>query len=147
LQKDDTNLRICGLRNLRICDSGMIPIICWFAICRLQITVFLSNSAYHIYLIHHCFICRLSDLTVSEDAGIEPRTVATLALAVRDLSYNHSARSRTFAVKAKTLPQLFDCVLKNALKKLPEGSVVILGYYFVLRLRQLLLQHVFLPKH
>jgi hypothetical protein len=33
-----------------------------------------------------------SDTTVSEDAGIEPRTVATLALAVR--RSNHSARSR-----------------------------------------------------
>jgi hypothetical protein len=30
-----------------------------------------------------CFICRPSDSTVSEDAGIEPRTVSTSALAVR----------------------------------------------------------------
>jgi hypothetical protein len=29
------------------------------------------------YVIQHCFICRPSDSTVSEDAGIEPRTVAT----------------------------------------------------------------------
>ncbi len=42
-------------------------------------------------VIQHYFICRPSDSTVSEDAGIEPRTVANLALAVR-LS-NHSARS------------------------------------------------------
>jgi hypothetical protein len=27
----------------------------------------------------HCFICRPSDSTVSEDAGIEPRTVETTA--------------------------------------------------------------------
>jgi hypothetical protein len=33
--------------------------------------------------IQHCFICRPSDSTLSEDAGIEPRTVATTALAVR----------------------------------------------------------------
>jgi hypothetical protein len=33
--------------------------------------------------IQHCFICHPSDSTVSEDAGIEFRTVATLALAVR----------------------------------------------------------------
>ncbi len=39
----------------------------------------------------YCFICRSSDSTVSEDAGIEPRTVATLAVAVR--RSNHSARS------------------------------------------------------
>ncbi len=35
------------------------------------------------YCIQHCFICRPSDATVSEDAGIEPRVVATSALAVR----------------------------------------------------------------
>ncbi len=34
------------------------------------------------YDIQHYFICRLSDSTVSEDAGIKPRTVATSALAV-----------------------------------------------------------------
>ncbi len=40
--------------------------------------------------IQRCFICRLSDSTVSEYAEIEPRTVvATLALAVRRT--NHSA--------------------------------------------------------
>jgi hypothetical protein len=43
------------------------------------------------YVIQHCFICRPSDSTVSEDAGIEPRTVATLALTVR--RSNYSARS------------------------------------------------------
>jgi hypothetical protein len=35
-----------------------------------------------IYFIQHCVICRPSDSTVSEDAGIEPRTVATSVLAV-----------------------------------------------------------------
>jgi hypothetical protein len=29
------------------------------------------------YCIQHCFICRPSDFSVSEDAGIESRTVAT----------------------------------------------------------------------
>jgi hypothetical protein len=43
------------------------------------------------YFIQHCFICRPSDFTVSEDARIEHRTVATLALAVR--RFNLSARS------------------------------------------------------
>jgi hypothetical protein len=42
-------------------------------------------------LYQHSFFCRPSDSTVSEDAGIEPRTVATLALAVRRSS--HSATS------------------------------------------------------
>jgi hypothetical protein len=35
------------------------------------------------YYIQHCFICRPSDSTVPTDVGIEPRTVATDALAVR----------------------------------------------------------------
>jgi hypothetical protein len=42
-------------------------------------------------LFNTVFICLPSDSTVSEDAGIEPRTVATLAMAVRRT--NHSARS------------------------------------------------------
>jgi hypothetical protein len=37
------------------------------------------------YFFQHCFICRPSDSTVSEDAGIEPRTVATSALAGQTL--------------------------------------------------------------
>ncbi len=50
------------------------------------------------YDIQHCFICRHSDSTVSEDAGIEPRTGTTTALAVR--RSNHLARSHliSFAV-------------------------------------------------
>jgi hypothetical protein len=32
---------------------------------------------FFMYDIQHCFICRPSDSTVSEDAEIEPRTVAT----------------------------------------------------------------------
>ncbi len=43
------------------------------------------------YDIQHCFICRPSDSTVPEDAGIEPTIVATTALAVR--RSNRSARS------------------------------------------------------
>jgi hypothetical protein len=35
------------------------------------------------YDIQHCFICRPSGSTVSEGAGIEPRTDATTALAVK----------------------------------------------------------------
>jgi hypothetical protein len=43
------------------------------------------------YVIQHSDICRPSDSTVSEDAGIEPRAVATFALTAR--RSNHSARS------------------------------------------------------
>ncbi len=46
---------------------------------------FLSN------IFQHCFICRPSDSTVSADAGVESRTVATLALIVR--RSKHLARS------------------------------------------------------
>ncbi len=38
------------------------------------------------YFIEHCFICRSLDSTVSEDGRIEPRTVATLALALDALT-------------------------------------------------------------
>ncbi len=36
---------------------------------------FFSSS---LYCIQHCLICRPSDSTVSEDAGIEPRTVSLM---------------------------------------------------------------------
>ncbi len=42
------------------------------------------------FFIQHCFICRPSDYTVSEDTGIEPTTVATMPLAVR--SSDHLAK-------------------------------------------------------
>ncbi len=35
-------------------------------------------SSFCSYNIQHCFICRPSDSTVPTDAGIEPRTVATV---------------------------------------------------------------------
>ena len=47
-------------------------------------------------VIQHCFICRPSDYTMSEDVGIEPRTVATLALTT--IRSNHSARSHPMTV-------------------------------------------------
>ncbi len=47
---------------------------------------------FSVYCIQHCFICRPSDSTVTEDAGIEPRTVATSALAVRRTGNNRLAK-------------------------------------------------------
>ncbi len=55
------------------------------------INAVLSNESSHnhkdflfffifVYVIQHCFICRSSDYSVSEDSGIEARTVAPLAL-------------------------------------------------------------------
>jgi hypothetical protein len=40
------------------------------------------------YCIQHCFICCPSDSTVSEDARIEPRTVATSASTARRSDYH-----------------------------------------------------------
>jgi hypothetical protein len=55
-----------------------------------EIIFFISYFFEHIkYLIQHCFIARPSNSTVLDDAGIEPRTVETLALTIR--RSNHSA--------------------------------------------------------
>jgi hypothetical protein len=47
-------------------------------------------------VIQHCFVCRPSDSTVSGDAEIEPRTVATLALTAR--RSNQSAGSHLWLI-------------------------------------------------
>ncbi len=49
------------------------------------VQVVILTTTLHIcaYVIQHCFICRPSDLTEWEDAGTEPRAVATLALTAR----------------------------------------------------------------
>ncbi len=57
---------------------------------RLCFNIFWGIFSFCLYNIQHCFICRPSDSTVPTDAGIEPRTVATSALAVR--RSNHQAR-------------------------------------------------------
>jgi hypothetical protein len=44
---------------------------------------FIFWGVFFSYCIQHCFICRPSDSSVPTDAGIEPRAVATGALAVR----------------------------------------------------------------
>ncbi len=76
------------------------------------------------YDTQHCFICRPSDSTVSEDAGIEPRTVATTALAVRRdnhsaRSHPHSARSHPHSVRshpqsARSHPHSLDLIHNSA---------------------------------
>jgi hypothetical protein len=49
-----------------------------------------------------CFICRPSDSTVSEEAGTEPRTVSTSALAVRRSSYSaHLIHSRVHLIHTR----------------------------------------------
>ncbi len=55
------------------------------------------------YFIQRCFTCHPSDSTVSEDAGIELRTVATLILAVRRFDSDHSARSHPLSARSHDL--------------------------------------------
>ncbi len=57
---------------------------------------------YFQYFIQQCFICPLlgSTVSVSEDAGIEPSTVATTPLAVR--RSNHSAKAHPLEVELQS---------------------------------------------
>jgi hypothetical protein len=84
-----------------VCHDDVSPIegslnVCYWTMCPLDVT-FLRRHVkgffifYFRYVIQHCFIFRPSDSTLSEDAAIEPRTVATLALTAR--RSNHSAKS------------------------------------------------------
>ena len=52
-------------------------------ICIFFLIFFWGDFLFFSYFIQHYFIGRPSDSTVPTDAGIEPRTVATGALAVR----------------------------------------------------------------
>jgi hypothetical protein len=68
--------------------------------------------SFFLYCIQHCFICRPSDSTVSEDAGIEPRTVATMALMARRsslsaISHSQSATYIDHPLSARSHPQNF----------------------------------------
>ncbi len=77
---------------------------------------------FFMYIIQHCFICRPSESTVSEDAGIEPWTVANLTLAVR--RFYHSARSHP-QVQHST-PKLQGTTAENSKKKqiFPEKELL-----------------------
>ncbi len=66
-----------------------------------------ERDNFFMYCIQYCFICRPSDSTVSEDAGIEPRTVATTALAVRRSNLSaksHPQSARSHPLSAKSHP-------------------------------------------
>ena len=57
------------------------------------------------HFFQHCFICRPSDSSASEHAGIEPRTVEILALSI--IRSNHSDRSHLQA-KARGRTEFLD---------------------------------------
>ncbi len=65
---------------------------------------------FFMYVFQHSVICRPSDSGMSEDAGIDPRTAATLALTIR--CSNHSARSHQ---KRSYNPTRLDLIHKEAL--------------------------------
>ncbi len=75
---------------------GLVRVSAWLDWCDLiddvvSVQMLHPQLEFFMYDIHHCFICRPSDSIVSEDAGIQPRSVATTALTIR--RSNHSAGS------------------------------------------------------
>ncbi len=73
---------------------------------------------FSMYRIQHCFKCRPSDSTVPEDAGIDPRTVATSALAVR--RSNHSARSYPRLEQISSTTRLAQISSTDSARSLPQ---------------------------
>ncbi len=54
------------------------------------------------YVIQYFFICRPPDFTVSEDAGVEPRTAATLAwIIIIRLHLNRRTKQKIVYIKMK----------------------------------------------
>ncbi len=72
---------------------------------------------FFIYFVQHSVICHPSNSTVSEDSGVEPKTFAASALAVRRSS-NHTARSastinnwtQSLCDKGKPTRDYYSCV-------------------------------------
>jgi hypothetical protein len=84
-------------------QPGGLP--CWvislafnLTFCKYTVTGGFFGFFLFMCVVQHCLICRLSDSTVSKDAGIEPRTIATTALAGR--RSNHSDRSYTLSARS-----------------------------------------------
>jgi hypothetical protein len=69
----------------------------YFEVLEIQAGDFLDFFSFYV-LYSTLLYLRTSDSTVSEDAGTEPRTVATVTLAVR--RSNHSARSHPHSARS-----------------------------------------------
>ncbi len=100
--------------------SGKIPWVRCYMYTTLHSTLFKKASlflflifSFFSLLTQHCFICRPSKSPVSEDAGIEPRTAATTALAVRRCFF---WKADTFFVSCGILPE-------DTCRRYPEGRV------------------------
>ncbi len=96
---------------------------------------FLLKGGFFMYT-NTLIICRLSDSTMSEDAGIEPSTVATLALiAKRSI---HSARSRPNNYNRQQILKLIIDNTHVTVKKstvllnVPKVDIFILPFYQLL---------------
>ncbi len=72
-------------QNLEKVLNRLIFHIFWLFLCKLMRIWIRTSLSFYLfpYCFQHCFICRPSDSPVPTDAGIEPRTVATGALAIR----------------------------------------------------------------
>ncbi len=64
--------------NTGVCNTttGSCQVYAWCPLGETWIRYF-KRVIFFMHCFQHCFICRSSESTVSEDAGIEPRTVAT----------------------------------------------------------------------
>ncbi len=90
---------------------------------------------FFMYDIQHCFICRPSDSTVSEDAGIEPRTVASTALAVSRSNHSPISHPQTRLYLIHKLGYIFHPPLgyissNNLATRLPISHPFMLSSYF-----------------
>ncbi len=70
------------------------------------------------YFIQHCFICRPSDFTLPEDAGIEPRTISTSALAFRRSNLSAKSHPHLFPFQSCLLiPLRESATLRESIRK------------------------------
>ncbi len=79
---------------------------------------FVIKGNFVLFFDQHCLICLPLDSNVSADAGIEPRTVATLALAVRrfnlsDIDLIHLARPYPGILYLQTVQHVPERLLKG----------------------------------
>jgi hypothetical protein len=87
------------------------------------LTSFYKEVSFSYVLLQHCFICCLSDSTVSEDAGIGPWTVANFSIGSQTTRlYNHSAGSHPYKEFLVNFENLLLVILfvKAVGKELPE---------------------------
>ncbi len=97
-----SSMNECYENNILQSSHAAVPLKSWIKKIFQRGNVFACFLVMHV--IQHCFICRPSHLTVSEDAGIEPRTVVTLTLTARHSNHLDRSQSQT---KFRTLRQLF----------------------------------------